>query len=146
MPCVGDLEIDVIAGRHTLAAQTAFKVVRFAVGESHGNGNDPAALADGFRSVHDEVHDDLAKLGRVRLDQRYFGCEVVLENDLLADADRKQVAHLLNQLLQIERLDEEAAAPAVGQQLTTKISRTSSRSICKSWFKRWATCFRSASA
>ena len=69
------------------------------MGQSGGDGNDAAALADGLGGVHDQVHHHLAQLGGVGRDGGQTLAEMEPEHHLLANADRQQMPHLLHQIL-----------------------------------------------
>jgi hypothetical protein len=117
MAGVRDFHVDKVPWHHPIGAKAAFEVVGLAVGQTHRDRDDPAALADGLGRVDNQVHNNLPQLRRIGIDRRDPVREVVLEHHLLADAHQEQVPHFLDQLAQVQGLDDEAAAAAVGQKL-----------------------------
>ena len=76
-----------VAGLDAVRGEAGLEIVGVAIGQAGGDGDDAAAITDGFRCVDDEIHDRLPNLGGVSLDRGQVLGEVVLEHDLLADAD-----------------------------------------------------------
>ena len=86
-----------------------------------GPDREGAALGHGVPGVHDEVHDDLLDLRRVRLDAPEVGARLHHEVDVLTDQAAEHRGHPGHDRIQIQHLRLEHLLAAEGQELAGQV-------------------------
>ena len=84
----------------------------------------PWLVPDGLGGVHDQVHDHLAHLAGIRVDERSFVAALVIQDDLLGDRDPEQVPHSGHQLVQVQQFGSVHSPAGVDQHLVGQLRRS----------------------
>ena len=107
----------------SLPSTPSRQVRTVALAYSDPHRDDPGRVADGFAGVDDQVHDDLAQLGGVRLDRGERLPQVKIESTGFRQRGAKQRLHFPDEGGQQDRLDAEGAPARVGQHLACEVRR-----------------------
>ena len=86
-----------------------------------------ASIAQGFRGVGDQVHQDLADLGGIAIEGGQVFGHLKLKVGLLGEGDLKKMHHLVDEGAQQDGLDDEFAAPGIGKHLLGEVGTAAGR-------------------
>ena len=118
MTGIGQSEHDVAAGL-AFRVGAAGRLVQFhRVGF---NGQQPA-LRHSVTSVDGQIHEDLAELAEIDLDEADLGIERGAENDVFTEQALQHALHVLDHNIEVEHLGLQHGATAVGEELAGESS------------------------
>jgi hypothetical protein len=118
---VADFEKDVLAFRQSGIGRPGRKLVGVDISAAGSQRDDAGLGADRVGGIDHEVHHDLADLRGVGHYGGQRAGQLELEVGLFADGEAQQRKRAFDQLVEIERLDEEAAFAGVGEELLAEL-------------------------
>src|SRR5207249_3089652 len=81
---------------------------------------DPAAIGQGITRIHDQIHDDLLDLARIRLDRSKVFRHKCLHGDVFAHQPPEELVEIHNDGVEIEDFWAKYLLAAEGQQLANQ--------------------------
>ena len=117
---IRDLEPDVQTFGQVFVEIRLAKIFARTLHQAGRDRDDAAAVADGFRGVGHQVHDDLADLAGIAVQRRQRFLQIQVERGFLRNGGLQQGEHVSDQIAQPDVVDDETALAGISQNLATE--------------------------